>query len=297
MLRSTRGYACLYLSLCLGIFLLFCLVHQGRRVPLGAPPQGCVKHREIRYCVTAWDRDWWNVNSRAAIGAAAEAWNRVGPYQFREVYCNDPHDLPIFFERGAHTDGHALGGWPHNVLAHATFPNDPTHFIHIRDDLAWQQAQDTLHRGHDMGAVALHEMGHHLGLTHDEGDSVMHRIVVPWGGPYENDIDRVRSYAKSCEIDPPPAIEITAPLPGTTWHHGETYTIAWSAPSLEGHVVVDVRYRGRNWWRVSETAPVSSEIEIEVNGNWPLGCPYEVCIWHPDTGQICSSMILVAPGT
>ncbi len=264
------------------------------RVWYRSSSQGCVRQREIRYCVTAWNRDWYNVNGRAAIGEAAQAWNRATPYRFREVYCNDPHDLPIFFEYGEHADGHAAAPWPENQLAHATFPSSSYQFIHVRNDIPWQQASDTPGQGYDLRSVMLHEMGHVLGLEHDlGGDSVM-TPYEPRHNPLWSDVETVRANAERCRIEPPPALDVDLPAPGTTWRIGRTYTMAWRS-ELEGHVRVEVWRLGRHFWTPWEAAPPSGRYDFVIGGDWPVGPGYEVCVSHPTAGRFCSNMALVAP--
>ena len=259
------------------------------------PPEGCLSPREIRYCLTTWNRDSRNVNARAAVGEAAAAWNRVGPYHLREVSCDTPHELTISFEHGVHADGHEPAPWPEHMIAHATFPNEPVLFIHFNDDRAWWQARDTPNQGYDMRSVAMHEIGHVLGLQHDDGgDSIMTPYRVH-STPLGSDIERVQSYARRCNVDPPPPVEITAPAPGATWRRGTTRSVTWSAPSLGGHVELGVYRHGELLSILWEEAPASGQLPVLVRSNWPLGAGYEICINHPEAGQFCSTMVLVTP--
>lgn len=42
-------------------------------------------------------------------------------------------------------------------------------------------------------------------------------------------------------------------------------------------------------------ASVSGQLTLYVNDAWPVGPGYEVRIWHPEVGQIISTMIVVVP--
>lgn len=67
-------------------------------------------------------------------------------------------DIDIRFEKGDHGDGFPFDG-PGNVLAHAL-----KEFVHFDDDETWKTTSDGV--GTSLFKVAVHEIGHALGLSH-----------------------------------------------------------------------------------------------------------------------------------
>lgn len=103
---------------------------------------------------------------REIVREAMNRWANVVPLVFRET--SDANaDIIIRFASGDHGDGNAFDGAGH-VLAHAFFPPPVGgHFsgdVHFDEAEPWVASLGT--SGIDLLTVAVHELGHALGLRH-----------------------------------------------------------------------------------------------------------------------------------
>ncbi|KAK9950947.1 hypothetical protein M0R45_006411 [Rubus argutus] len=80
-------------------------------------------------------------------------------------------DLKISFQRGDHGDGNPFDG-PGGILAHAFSPTDGR--LHFDKDESWSMGANP--GSYDLETVALHEIGHLLGLGHS---SVEGAVMFP----------------------------------------------------------------------------------------------------------------------
>uniref|UniRef100_G1RAP2 Matrix metalloproteinase-17 n=1 Tax=Nomascus leucogenys TaxID=61853 RepID=G1RAP2_NOMLE len=133
---------------------------------------------------------------RALMYYALKVWSDIAPLNFHEV-AGSAADIQIDFSRADHNDGYPFDG-PGGTVAHAFFPGDhhTAGDTHFDDDEAWTFRSSDAH-GMDLFAVAVHEFGHAIGLSHV---AATHSIMRPYyqgpvgdplryGLPYE---DRVR---------------------------------------------------------------------------------------------------------
>ncbi|KAL2767919.1 matrix metalloproteinase-17 preproprotein, partial [Daubentonia madagascariensis] len=133
---------------------------------------------------------------RALMYYALKVWSDITPLNFHEV-AGSAADIQIDFSKADHNDGYPFDG-PGGTVAHAFFPGDhhTAGDTHFDDDEAWTFRSSDAH-GMDLFAVAVHEFGHALGLSHA---AAAHSIMRPYyqgpvgdplryGLPYE---DRVR---------------------------------------------------------------------------------------------------------
>ncbi|KAK4798432.1 hypothetical protein SAY86_030758 [Trapa natans] len=114
-------------------------------------------------------------NLRAICNRAFQRWAAVTPFQFREAGEGDPEaDITIGFYTGDHGDGVPFDG-PGNVWAHAFAPQDGR--LHFDGSEQWSTSTPTLDET-DLESVALHEIGHTLGLAHTaDQDAVMYAYI------------------------------------------------------------------------------------------------------------------------
>ncbi|XP_038659283.1 matrix metalloproteinase-17 isoform X1 [Scyliorhinus canicula] len=114
--------------------------------------------------------------TRALMYYALKVWSDIAPLNFHEVAGNNA-DILIDFPRSNHKDHYPFDG-PGGTVAHAFFPGDNpvAGDVHFDDDEAWTfRSADPLEM--DLFAVAVHEFGHAIGLSHS---SVNESIMRPY---------------------------------------------------------------------------------------------------------------------
>jgi hypothetical protein len=123
-----------------------------------------------------------------ALEEAFSEWSRYLPetMSFRQV--PDDADILVEFASKIHGDGFPFDG-PGNVLAHAFFP--PPNNGLLAGDLHFDEEEDW--HEHFLMQVALHELGHSLGLQHStDPNAVMYPFFNDLGKLQTDDIAAIR---------------------------------------------------------------------------------------------------------
>jgi peptidoglycan hydrolase-like protein with peptidoglycan-binding domain len=127
---------------------------------------------------------------RTIVREAFQRWSAVCALQFREVAGNETPNLPIAFHHGSHGDGYPFdegGGADGNTLAHAFFPPPAggtwAGSLHFDEFEQWKDQPGGA--GIRLYNVALHEIGHLLGLAHSQDTTA---IMYAYYGEDRNDL-------------------------------------------------------------------------------------------------------------
>ncbi|XP_056325845.1 matrix metalloproteinase-25 [Danio aesculapii] len=122
------------------------------------------------------------------ISYALKSWSDVTNLNFHGVSSSeqDRADIRIFFGRSLHEDGYPFDG-KGGTLAHAFFPGESAVAgdTHFDDDEIWTYLDES---GTDLFAVAVHEFGHALGLSHSSSSP---SIMKPY---YQGSVGDVETY-------------------------------------------------------------------------------------------------------
>ncbi|XP_062030664.1 metalloendoproteinase 3-MMP-like [Rosa rugosa] len=114
-----------------------------------------------------------------AMGAVARAfatWAGNTHFTFSQSQSYENADLKISFHKGDHGDRNSFDG-PGGVLAHAFSPSDGR--FHYDADETWSVGATP--GAMDLESVALHEIGHLLGLGHSSVEGAIMAPVIPSG--------------------------------------------------------------------------------------------------------------------
>lgn len=110
---------------------------------------------------------------RDIVREAFDRWSQVSALTFAEVQAAEEAELSVSFHQGSHGDGYPFddsGGADGNTLAHAFFPppNGGSWAGSLHFDEFEQWKDEPGGGGTRLYNVALHEIGHLLGLSHSQ---------------------------------------------------------------------------------------------------------------------------------
>lgn len=113
----------------------------------------------LTYQIENFTTDFSEDIAKRAIKDAFDQWSSKTPLNFTKV--TSGADIKLSWATGNHDNCRPFDG-PSGELAHAFFPQDGR--VHFDDDELWTDTLISL--GKDFASVALHELGHTLGLGH-----------------------------------------------------------------------------------------------------------------------------------
>ncbi|XP_077129773.1 matrix metalloproteinase-25 [Ranitomeya variabilis] len=251
-----------------------------RYVPSGAVWQ----KRHLTWRIESFPISLSQEKTKQLIASALRAWSQESNLKFWETQAVDA-DLRVSFLGGSHGDGYPFDG-PGGTLGHAFFPGvgPSAGATHMDADESWTYKED---EGTDLFAVAVHEFGHSLGLSHSSAE---HSIMRPYYqgtlGDHQyyrlpwDDVEGIQAlYGKKNVL---PGAEAPAPVPT---HHfipprGPTYRPRLPFPdrcSTHFDAVANIRgevffFKGRYFWRVQATRQLVSLNPAHLGRFW-LGLP------------------------
>ncbi|KAG8637951.1 metalloendoproteinase 3-MMP [Manihot esculenta] len=125
------------------------------------------------------------------VAKAFQTWAANTHFRFSRVQDYTTADIKIGFHKGNHGDGYSFDGRG-GILAHAFAPQDGR--FHYDADERW--AIGAMQGAYDLETVALHEIGHLLGLGHSSVEGAIMFSSISSGttkGLHNDDIQGIRT--------------------------------------------------------------------------------------------------------
>jgi hypothetical protein len=106
-------------------------------------------------------------------------WSKTALLYFEEVSEKNKANITFQFLEGDHNDGYSFDG-PGNILAHAFYPSSSSLGGDVHFDIGEEWTLWDEKRGTSLFNVALHELGHSLGIGHS---SQKNSVMYAWYNP------------------------------------------------------------------------------------------------------------------
>ncbi|OAY25787.1 metalloendoproteinase 1 [Manihot esculenta] len=113
---------------------------------------------------------------KSVCSKAFKKWSDVSQFTFKEASAGSTADIVIGFYSGDHGDGSPFDG-PGGTLAHAFAPENGR--FHYDADENWSTNPNVDEV--DLETVAIHEIGHLLGLYHSQDENAIMYYIIPYG--------------------------------------------------------------------------------------------------------------------
>lgn len=201
------------------------------------------RNRLTWYLTKGPSNDLTDDQVRETLARAFRVWERAADLKFTEA-ASPPGDLEIRFESGDHGDGDAFDGGG-GTLAHAFFPRQGriSGDIHFDDGERWTLGS---FRGINLTQVAVHEIGHSLGLEHS---NVRGAIMFPSYEGYRPDLELDKDDIRGIQtLYGPPQGEAPEPeAPETPWEPEGGWPDGGEGRELPGILSVLCRLCGLMW--------------------------------------------------
>ncbi|KAM0927216.1 hypothetical protein ACQ4PT_003284 [Festuca glaucescens] len=194
--------------------------------------------RDLTYALTATSATSIDRATLSAVFARAFArWSDATTLRFAEAAPGADADITIGFYAGDHGDGEGFDG-PLGTLAHAFSPTDGR--FHLDAAEAWTVASDggdaSSPGAVDLESVAVHEIGHLLGLGHSSVQgSIMYPTIRTGTRKVELETDDVQGIQSLYGTNPD--FKGVAPTsPSTSSRETDSSAAADSRPAVSGFV-------------------------------------------------------------
>lgn len=127
-----------------------------------------LSYRILNNCVVHFDFSVQPKNVMHSIARAFRTWELNSQFRFIRLLDLKNADIHIGFYKGDHGDGYPFDG-PGKFVAHTFPPQDGR--IHFDGDEKWSNG--ALPGAVDLETIALHEIGHVLGLAHSQVEAAI----------------------------------------------------------------------------------------------------------------------------